>query len=1121
MSEATNPACNCCGFPVIPWKGGNCPRCHYPVNMQEELLFLEVSINHLRRVAQYGGANLTVSDLIGRYQSRLNYLVEVQGEMAKAAVKMQAVKVEAVPEGLQAISTVASAQGGAAETTRGAIAVNQPGKVAQEREHVFSLRTFLAEQTINILASLGAFIGLAGALSFVATTTNLWLSFVVLFLVQAVFGGVGIGAYRFASFRVVTIVYTVIFALLVPLVGFSGYRLAQGHLVPLSSSTLLVIAMTYAALVYCTLAVCQRFKLFGYFGITALTVADFALVRDFNLELWWCPVALMFLAFPAALALPAGNGGGHPFTRPWTILREPVLIFAFVAVAVDILGIFFTTLLSYSYDGFSGPNEALRLAILCMNVVLLLWTCLALRLTKSAGWLPILAYLFLACVLALCYAFAFQPVGYILVLTAVALLYHGLNRFAPRAAWLPASLPLQLDLLALLIAALVAWIAQSPLQLIFRLYGLSGAGSPLSFQSGWVTALECLAVALCCALTVSIALRLTGASRSPAGVRADWCWTLLLSGFLLNWLFTVVVLDARIDTLRAFFVLALVVLATAVLVRQHISTVWSHPLDVVAAGEVVLTLLLGWNQSDDITIILLLFFAVVLYGILLYQRRFRLLVLPTCLGLLALPLLLERPRALLVAALLLPFAAAIVRQLERQSILQRVVVKLVGAHFSWEWPLLALALIYSVSISLLDTITAHSTIQGWLHLSFPIALEVACFAPVWYASAALARMRLWLIIVAGFASAALLFPTNPFWAVAVVTLLAIGLVVGVKRLAGRTWALPLYAIALLGAIMAGYTGGSQHQPLTGYVVLAFAVLAFLIMLMERVPELLICPAGLAVWAILRWQPSLPPAFLLVALSLLCLLVFVSQFVWKMRRPVPLWLPVPYLARLSSIGGQVIVVLAAIEQGGLATSAGGLAHVGAGTLLVLALLLFWYGRLQSLLEPRRACDYGSCLLASFVISWELIAFRQSNPDLLLLAPATYLIVIAPWLSRDAVLPASLRHRLSQWASLTSSLLLLLPTLWLSFGGAGTNLLYTLILIAEALALLLLGIGTRLRVFILSGAALMIVGTLRILFLPVLGLPPSLALTVLGALLLAVATALSLARHRLRAAWVRWE
>ncbi|GAC1394222.1 MAG: hypothetical protein NVSMB38_25830 [Ktedonobacteraceae bacterium] len=63
------------------------------------------------------------------------------------------------------------------------------------------------------------------------------------------------------------------------------------------------------------------------------------------------------------------------------------------------------------------------------------------------------------------------------------------------------------------------------------------------------------------------------------------------------------------------------------------------------------------------------------------------------------------------------------------------------------------------------------------------------------------------------------------------------------------------------------------------------------------------------------------------------------------------------------------------------------------------------------------------------------------------------------------------------------------------------------------------GTHVRFFVLSGAGLVIVSAMHALFLPSLGLPPSLALTIMGMTLLGLATVLSLARHRLQAVWTR--
>jgi hypothetical protein len=117
-------------------------------------------------------------------------------------------------------------------------------------------------------------------------------------------------------------------------------------------------------------------------------------------------------------------------------------------------------------------------------------------------------------------------------------------------------------------------------------------------------------------------------------------------------------------------------------------------------------------------------------------------------------------------------------------------------------------------------------------------------------------------------------------------------------------------------------------------------------------------------------------------------------------------------------------------------------------------------------------------------------------------------------RDETLPE--HHWAGQVVSLLGAALLLLPALWFSFSD--NNLPPTLILVGESMALLLLGIATRIRIFVLSSASLLVVGTLRALFLST---PPSLALMGLGGILVAIATTLFLVRHRLRIAWKQWE
>ncbi|GAC1304882.1 MAG: hypothetical protein NVS4B9_35390 [Ktedonobacteraceae bacterium] len=92
--------------------------------------------------------------------------------------------------------------------------------------------------------------------------------------------------------------------------------------------------------------------------------------------------------------------------------------------------------------------------------------------------------------------------------------------------------------------------------------------------------------------------------------------------------------------------------------------------------------------------------------------------------------------------------------------------------------------------------------------------------------------------------------------------------------------------------------------------------------------------------------------------------------------------------------------------------------------------------------------------SLVISWIMAAFGLTNLDLLTLVPATYLAIIAPPLLRDEVLPEH-RH-IGQAIAVVGAALLLLPTLWLSFANGEGSLLYTLVLIGEALGLVSLGL-----------------------------------------------------------------
>jgi len=218
--------CDCCGLIIDPKVTEDCPRCKYPVKPGKEELFLQSAIHELQRVSTYGGGNLKVDELIRRYQSRLNVvrhyktltsptvLPVAAGAQAPVAPVVSTPSLPEVPEEVRMEPLPVSSQISPLEEP----AVVPPPMKLQPPRRVFSWRDFFADQAINIVASVGAFLLLIGSLSFTITTSNLFVAFLVLFVVHAVFGITGFVTYRFQSFRFVATIYAIIFALLIPLV---------------------------------------------------------------------------------------------------------------------------------------------------------------------------------------------------------------------------------------------------------------------------------------------------------------------------------------------------------------------------------------------------------------------------------------------------------------------------------------------------------------------------------------------------------------------------------------------------------------------------------------------------------------------------------------------------------------------------------------------------------------------------------------------------------------------------------------------------------------------------------------------------------------------------------------
>ncbi|HEY6286885.1 MAG TPA: hypothetical protein VIX20_14585, partial [Ktedonobacteraceae bacterium] len=557
-------------------------------------------------------------------------------------------------------------------------------------------------------------------------------------------------------------------------------------------------------------------------------------------------------------------------------------------VAASLLSLSFMVMYSLSID-FNGSHVSeIRFSILSISLLLLLWATLSIWLAEWNRAVLVLAYIALASVLALCYAFRFEATWYALALTGTALLYLGLNRFAGHRLERFGILSLGLDQIALVLALVVPLISSPllPLQLFASAYSPSLNPSFLMYQTSWRTVAELVAVGLGILIALSITFYRAGLAKTPS--KATWCWLFLLGAFLLNWEYSLVVLAFNITPVWAFLGLALVFVAGAVIVRRLYSPAWSNPLDTLALLEIILTLGLSLNQNQNIISALLLFFAALLYAALLYQNRQNFLFLPLIFALLAIPTLLNRPLAMLLMGIILPLGSVAIRRFtsNRSNVIQAR--DLTGLSFlnMWEWPLLVVGLVYGILASMLNFTSGMSAVQFTFGVPIPIAIEIALLAVTWYASSALSRMKLWLIPSVGFAIGALLIPTNSFWVLLVLTPVLALSGVAISRFADRSWSLPYYIVAVISAVITGYTGYTQdHLLVTSWALLGFAALAYIIGVIENTEIAMWIMPAFAIWSVIISAGSLGDLYRPPIVALVCAALGVSVKYFRLE-PMP-------------------------------------------------------------------------------------------------------------------------------------------------------------------------------------------------------------------------------------------
>ena len=162
MSQVIASHCYYCGTPIDPQREDFCPHCHYPASPAQEEAYLTAALASLQQAMSFGGAQLKVVEVYQRYQKRLRTVRERSYAPISSSSTLEVAK--------PASGRVASVIYQMPTSGREEVAAPPVPARPAEPHRIFSWRSFFADQAINIVASLGAFLILVGALSFVATT---------------------------------------------------------------------------------------------------------------------------------------------------------------------------------------------------------------------------------------------------------------------------------------------------------------------------------------------------------------------------------------------------------------------------------------------------------------------------------------------------------------------------------------------------------------------------------------------------------------------------------------------------------------------------------------------------------------------------------------------------------------------------------------------------------------------------------------------------------------------------------------------------------------------------------------------------------------------------------------
>ena len=1229
--------------------GPDCPRCGYPLDAVREEQYLRTSLYHFQQELRYRGGRLPIAQLQHLYDERLRQLFWNREAAARqdalahitsatAIIPGAAIERSNVPQPLRSTTTPISR----ANSPVSVDASNHVATPPPQAQSALSLRSFFSDQAINIVATLGAFLILIGSLSFIVTTQDLQLAFLVLLGVHALFGVTGALSFCVQRLRIVSVIYTAIFALQVPLVGYAALRLVDNNVAHPPIAILIMLASLYATVAYGALAVYQRFKPFGYLAGFSLLIAVVSIPFVLLLPYYWSCCVFLLCALPLLLCVRPRDVLPSREQVRWEPLREPGLILHWVLLAIGLLFfmiVLVPSLLAAPFAIAVSYDAGVCFSIVVMLALLIGWVVLYARRALSYGWLNTLPYLVTCFVCALVYLCRLPFTAYILALTCCVVVAYILRWRATRMLRRVPGLSGQMVVLALIISVSLPFIIDPALlwQLIERTY------APNVFRAEVLHGLLAVnvGVLLLCGLLLLRECWWGSLEREHMQERAVYRWWCLLAAFIVSYAYGILLVQSGIAPVWEVSGLALAcVLLTIVLYRAsagwHLqSATWTLVVALASLG-------LAWSLPSEYLIALLLFYAVCSYVLACYLGIPAGLIVAVAFALAAIPALLLHITLFFILTLCLPLGSlGYVLWLQRtgQTTTDRLLLPpvVVGVFYSvvllgflcahstgffftqvpvlaWEmvalaaaWFLLGLVahsrtviwlaflfalpilycslfLFWALVLSAGLTLLLGWVLNRWLGLQwgtpfavlsvcamgllglhglayskvgpFPTALPLVLivYALVLYGLSLQARLRAGLVLMVVFMLAGAVSLTHSvscpapgvayplpvsvacstystqiiYWLVGLITgcvlcgLVSLRVIRHGKQQDMLPWGYACYVCAAgvgIVTLIQVFTAPTFNAQLAVALLLFLTLLTCIVMLVERQPELLALAVALAVWAILCAPVSYEWHVLFA--SLVFVLTFAQRYLWRRLYGYNRSFDPDMLSSLLALLGQCIVLVVVLIHDGLflmhAIPAAAL-QLRVVTLAVLSGLLLWLAYLQKAPSAERSLDRWYCLyMALFIFSWiptvECYAWQITDPSVLCICPALCLLVLSWLIVRHEQWVSA--YRWSQTCALLGASLLLGPTFFLSFTQQAVQ--SSLIPGGEALALLACSFVLRQRILLLCGIATVIVAAIHLLFLPALGIPSFLALSLTGILLLGIATLLLLIRPRLTALW----